>query len=405
MLTGPQLRVKVIRNRIVPQYLDPDEPTWRHAAGQLIDLVRDSVGRTRGELNTDLEMIIPAGPEQIIWQGLAKLLDDRCETESPSDPPPEELREQAFRLAAEQRKTGTYRRAIIVAAIAEDRRLTMDQVDRGLFADLKDQQRTVKFETCSVDYLLRRYNVALAQGLLVRSVGLTATVRGESPPRYRQLFRAAKFHKLLGRIESLPGEGYRMTFDGPLSLFAATQKYGLQLALFLPTLMHCRDYELSSTIRWGAQRKERQFHLSTAEGIESHTPDFGQFRPRELEAFATTLAAKAEDWTIDAEPTPVPLGGEIWVPDFRMTEIRTGRTVDLEVLGYWRKTSVSRQLEFLRRHHAGRFLLLVGDQYRADDEDAVDFGDGVVKYKKNPNVSEVLRAAAELRPAESLRPA
>ena len=70
-----------------------------------------------------------------------------------------------------------------------------------------------------------------------------------------------------------------------------------------------------------------------------------------------------------------------------------------EVLGYWRKTSVSRQLEFLRRHHAGRFLLLVGDQYRADDEDAVDFGDGVVKYKKTPSVSEVLRAAAVLRPA------
>ena len=39
-------------------------------------------------------------------------------------------------------------------------------------------------------------------------------------------------------------DAYCLHLDGPLSLFSATQKYGLQLALFLPAVLRCRDFEL-----------------------------------------------------------------------------------------------------------------------------------------------------------------
>jgi hypothetical protein len=393
MLTGTQVRVKVVRQKIVPQYLDPAEPHWQQAAGQLVELFRESVGRTRGELAGDLENLTAAGPESLVWAGLAKLLDDRCDDDVPDDPPPEELRSRAFALAAEARKTPAgYDRDAILRTIAAERTITVEQVALGLFADLRDERRIRSFDACTPDYLLMRYNVALAQAMLVRSVGMEVTVWGETIPRYRQLFRAAKFHKLIGRIAPGPDDSYRMTFDGPLSLFAATQKYGLQLAMFLPTLMHCANYEVKATVRWGAERKEKFFALSSAEGIRSHTPDFGQYRPVELEAFAKSFRAKTTEWDLDAEPNPIPVGDEIWVPDFRATSRLTGRTVDLEVIGYWRKPSVERQLERLRSHRPGQYLLLVGEQYRADDSTAVPAGPDVVPYKRTPSAAEVLAA-------------
>ena len=56
-------------------------------------------------------------------------------------------------------------------------------------------------------------------------------------------------------------EGYVFHIDGPLSLFSATNKYGLQMALFLPTLLLCRDFRLDAELRWGPKREPRVFHL------------------------------------------------------------------------------------------------------------------------------------------------
>ena len=44
-------------------------------------------------------------------------------------------------------------------------------------------------------------------------------------------------------------DGYLFHIDGPLSLFSATTKYGLQVALFLPALLHCQDFRLEAEVR------------------------------------------------------------------------------------------------------------------------------------------------------------
>jgi uncharacterized protein len=395
MLSGNQLRVRVVRNKVIPNYLPIDEPVWQTAAHQLLELFKEANGRTRGELDEDLQNFTTAGPDQLIWQGLAKLLDDRCEYEIASDFPPAQIRDTAFRIAATQRKPGShFDREIVIKNTAEALSLSLEQVEVGLFADLKDEQRVIKFDSCSVDQLLKRYNVALAQGVLIRSTGLEAVVWGETQTRYRELFRAAKFHRLIGQIKTGPKDSYHMQFDGPLSLFSSTQKYGLQLALFLPSLMLCKNYELKATVRWGAQRKEKEFHLTSRDGIESHKPDFGQYRPVELDAFEKSFREKAEDWVIDSEPTPIFIGDEIWVPDYRIKNKLTKKEIDLEILGYWRKVSVARQLKLLREHRPKQFLLVVGDLYKADeDEETLNADAEIVRFKRTPNVAEVLKAA------------
>src|SRR5439155_13450950 len=125
-------------------------------------------------------------------------------------------------------------RSIVLRDAAAQLGLTAEAVEAGLFADLKSEQRLVRFQDFSPERLLHRYNVALAQSVLLRAVGVGVTVRNEPPARLRQLLRAVKFHRLVCEVGGNASTGYRLQLDGPLSLFTATQKYGLQLGLYLP---------------------------------------------------------------------------------------------------------------------------------------------------------------------------
>src|SRR5262249_42597689 len=150
----------------------------------------------------------------------------------------------------------------------------------------------IRFKDLSAERLLQRYNVALAQAVLLRSTGVHVHVRNEPPQRYRQLFRLIKFHRLVCEIERTAPDCYVLHLDGPLSLFAATQKYGLQLALFLPAVLLCRDFELRAELRWGPQRKPKRFTLTPADGLVSHSTDAGTYVPPELAMFVELFRKK-----------------------------------------------------------------------------------------------------------------
>src|SRR5437762_2042149 len=97
MLTGRLVRVRFHRDRIVPAYLDVGSPEALEWAEQLLTLIRNSQGRTRGEIEEDIEELIEGSPDAVVPQGLAKLLEDRSEFEVQTSVPPEELRDAVFR--------------------------------------------------------------------------------------------------------------------------------------------------------------------------------------------------------------------------------------------------------------------------------------------------------------------
>ena len=189
----------------------------------------------------------------------------------------------------------------------------------SLFADLRDENRLLRFEDITAQRLIDRYNVALAQAVLLRSVLVRAEVRNERPARYRQLFRRLKFHRLLYRVEGSMRDGYVFHIDGPLSLFSATTKYGLQVAWFLPALLHCADFRLDAELRWGPKREPRSFHLEASDGLVSHQADTGTYAPAELTAFVERFRQVAPAWEISESTDVIELGREgVWVPDYRL---------------------------------------------------------------------------------------
>src|SRR5947209_12183537 len=105
MLTGKMVRVRYARDRILPRYLDVTDSTWLEVAERMLGLFRGREGVTRGELEEDQREAFGDDPGQLVHQGLAKLIEDRCEFETVSGHPPEQLREAIFRAAAGHRKS------------------------------------------------------------------------------------------------------------------------------------------------------------------------------------------------------------------------------------------------------------------------------------------------------------
>jgi predicted nuclease of restriction endonuclease-like RecB superfamily len=287
-------------------------------------------------------------------------------------------------------------RDAVLGVVAAQLGLTAADVDAGLFADLRSEQRLVRFKDISPQHLLQRYNVALAQAVLLRSTRVHLAVRGEPPARYRQLLRQIKFHRLICEMKKTGPDSYLLHLDGPLSLFSATQKYGLQLALFLPTVLLCRDFELRAELRWGTERKPKSLLLTSADGLVSHAADAGTYVPAEVGMFVELFRKRRPEWEISEETEIFPLGDGFWVPDFRLRQRETGRTVLLEVLGFWRRASAEQHLERLRRHVREPFLLAVSDALRIDDAELEGLPAGVHRFRQMPLPDEIARLAEEV---------
>ncbi len=425
MLTGKLVRVRFARDKIMPTYLKTDDPQWLDWAETLLAMFRAATGRARGELEEELDESFAAVPQPLVPQGLAKLLDDRCDFETQADHPPEEVREAVFLAAAAGRlgfqpdrvardgQVGnlTYDRDAILNAVAQSFKLDRAVLESSLFADLKSEQRLMRFDDITAPRLLERYNVALAQAILLKSTRVEAVIRGETARRFRQILRQVKFRRLICEIEAVSdcgagvppapvqarrphhNSGWRLRLDGPLSLFSATQKYGLQLALFLPTLLLCNDFELTAELRWGAERKSKTFTLSSDDGLVSHTAETGMYAPPEIAMFEELFKKKITDWELAEQPDILPVGRGFWVPDYRLVHKASGRSVYLEILGFWRRSSLTKLLEQLKTLDNLPFVLALSEQMHVEEAELEGLPVDVVRFRNMPLPEEIVKRA------------
>lgn len=397
MLTGNLVRVRIAKDRVIPLYVNPESPDWLEVAESLLLIFRNGVGMTRGEIADEIDELIGEGMATLAHRGLAKVMEDRAEFEVVADVPPEQLREKVFAAAAAHRAAlrqighrEKFRRDQVLAEVGAEVGLPPAQVAATLFADLKEENRMLRFDDLDARRLIERYNVSLAQAVLLRSVQVTAEVRREKPSRYRQLFRWLKFHRLLYRVEGTMAEGYVFHIDGPLSLFSATNKYGMQMALFLPALLLCNDFRLDAELRWGPKREPRRFALRSGDGLASHYQDAGQYVPAEIAAFLDRFRQVAPAWEVSDATEVIELGREgVWVPDYRFTHKATGTEVYVEILGFWKKSSLDRLLKLLPRHGPPRYVLAISEKMKVDEEALGELTGPVLRFKEIPNAPEM----------------
>lgn len=368
MLTADLLVARLRRTKVEPVYRNPEDEELLTRARHIIECFRESekYQRQRGELRQLLnESLLNVSTDLRCDRGFVKLCEDRCDYQVQSEMEPSELREKVFAAAVKARAEGQFDRDAIIEQLAAELSIDSDSIEAGLYADLRDNERLLRFKDLNPVQLIHRYNLALAQAVLFRATQLTIKVKEDGPPRYRRLFRALKFHRLLHSVEGSMEEGFTISIDGPMSLFTRSQQYGLRMAAFLPTLVLAKEWSLKADILWDKSRsnsRPRSFEIHHEMGFVSHARDVGVWLPTEIQKLADDWPKKS-DWVLSTDTDILSLGGEgVFIPDFAFHRKRRKTKIYLEILGFWNKSAVVKRLELLKKHGPKNLIVAISKE-------------------------------------------
>ena len=340
-------------------------------ADSILALTKAHVGRTREELDDALDRIVVPASERRVSDGLKKLADDACTFEAATELDPEELRRETFVRAASERRTQTlenpFVREAVLDAVAKARGVDVDTIERSLFSDLRAAHVLRAAPSWTASMLVEQWELGQAQAVLLRAVRVTVDVHCASSPSYRALFRKLKFLRLLHVITRLD-DGYRVEIDGPMSLFDATTKYGLQLSMLLPTLRDCDRFELSADVRWGPTREPLVFRTSGGAATKTRAVTLPPL-PDDVASLVTSFRALDAPFRVDTNPAVLDLPGiGLCIPDLVFIHEISGDRVYLEVMGYWSRDAVWKRVELVEAGLPHTILFAVSERLRVSEE-------------------------------------
>ena len=325
-------------------------------------------GLRREELDAALTAIEVEPRDDKLKQGLFKLVEDTVDFEVDTQADPVALRSEVFERAATARREGRFDRNVLLAELAGARQIDPDRIERALYADLK-AQHIVRFTSRAVfdagpEALVRRYEAAQPQAVLLRATQVVATVTPRDPASTRALFRKLKFLGLLHTI-TRDGSKLRIAIDGPFHLFAQTTKYGVALARALPVLTSVGPHEIVADVRWGKERVPLRFEIVSDEatdesGIDARLGDDAQ-------SLIDRWNARDSDWRAKAATELVDIPGRgVVVPDLVFTHTRGARVL-VEVMGFSARDAVFSRVELAESGVLPPFVFCASERLRVSE--------------------------------------
>ena len=385
---------------LVPARLPLDKKNLELAA-ETISIFGVYTGKKRLELNEELAALEGTETDYRVKRGLAHLLISFCTFETISPLEPVALRERVFTLSS-KRPPHPQNAAETLAEVAQalthelGREVTVEQVKEGLYADLADNQILTSFAAPTAEALLHRYNLSQVQGVLYRSLELIITAHRNDPGEYKLLFRYLKLFRLMTIIEGDADHGYTITIDGPTSLFSGTTRYGLDIAKFLPALLHVSRWEMVTNLvprtLYDGRETPNRFTLESGCGLVSHYKKSKVFDSILEESFSASWAKTKTEWRLEREVELIPVPGSVMVPDFRLVH-PDGRTYVLEIVGYWRPEYLKKKFNQVARSGRDDIILLVSDRLNLE-------GAGI-KVQETP--AKVVWFKGKIQPKDVLR--
>jgi predicted nuclease of restriction endonuclease-like RecB superfamily len=217
---------------------------------------------------------------------------------------PELLRDLVFELAAR------HSRQEVIDEAARRLGVASEVVVSGLFADRQLRRVLVApDEPARPADLVARYNLALVQALLARSMEVHASITGDASA----IALAAKRDGLLAHFEG-EGEITRLTLTGPLAIIHETAKYGRSIARFVPSLVAAPSWSLRARITLGPKSAELELDHGGAIAFASTIPA----APDGRLARRVARALRSAGVRVDLHPAVVRAGSSLVVPDFAL---------------------------------------------------------------------------------------
>lgn len=401
MLTADLVRANVRSGALHLQFLKTDDERNEAMAAAVIRLFDSQVGHTRAELDDALDELVGDSPHFMLARGFAKLLDDRAIWSEVGEPSPVDIRraifEQSARLTQTESREGALvhrpAREAVLEAAAQELNLTVPAIERAMYADLKGAEFLMATEELSAAELIDRYNLSLVQAALLRATRVTFGVETERPARFAELFRALKFHQLLFRVRR-EGSWWYLDVDGPLSVLERSQRYGLQLAVFFPTLLHHERWGMRAELNWPRQSTPITLQLDEKSALRTTRKSRGTWISEEEETLFQRLNKSPQPWRAERTTTLIMLAEqEVLVPDLLLRCEKTGRIAFVEVIGYWRRAWLQRRLELLKSYQPGNVIFCVSRQLAAEREALEGFDIRVVDFAKVIPLGRICEAA------------
>ena len=376
MLTTDLVRVRRRGGRISASPLRRAERERMLAVAEAyVAAARAAVGGPRGQFEAACDEVPSAATDYKLVKGLRKLVRDRCAFEVRDDVDVPALRRAVFGRAAEARRAlddaESFDRDAVIAAAAGDLDLSVEALPGALFADLKANHILTAFDDIAGPALVDLYELAQQQAILLRAVRVVVTLRRPDPGGLRFFFRRLKFHRLLYRATRLPDDICRVEIDGPFSLFQSVTSYGLQLAMLLPALPACGPgWELEGDIRWGSDRQPLEFRLEGDPAAKAGGDNDDDLRlPDEVARLHDQFLRMRTPWKVAVAHELLDLPGVgLCVPDLVFTHEASGRSVYLEVLGYWSREAVWRRVDLVEAGLPQPIVFAVSRRLRVSEE-------------------------------------
>lgn len=351
MLRRDQLRYRIRGDEVVPSFLRPT-PAMRDLAERLLLTWRSCVGVTRRELEEALQPVVHSSRSAVIARGLDHLIDKAARFEEPADAIA--LRDEVLPASAaalrDPAATADDHRAAVARSLDRDGA----ELARTLYADLPHEAELVAEPELDAETLLARYNLALAQGLILGAVSLHVRLVDTDVGVRRRLLKALRFHRLLATAREEDG-ALVLDVTGPTAVLEQSSRYGMQMARFLPDLCTAKMWHLDAEIELPRREGCKHLRLDHNAGLPGHSR-YLAYVPEELRHLRAQLAKKCPGWTLDDEPPPLLApGGELVVGDLALTA--GGRTWIVECFHRWHAHALERRLEQKRRGELPMLLL------------------------------------------------
>jgi len=340
-------------------------------AEEMLSVAAGCVGQSIEDVETALGQLERAPKFEKVWAGIKKIILDDCEFGGTVSVDPVAARRVLFARAAQRRASladaATFERTELLAEVAAELGVSTTELEDGLFADLKGAQLLRAAPRLRAPQLLLDYETQHIQGVLLRSVKLTATVVDAEAAAYRRLFQKLKFRNLLFRLTRLEA-GYCIEIEGPFSLFEAVTKYGMQFALVLPLLLECGNGHLVADLRWGKERRPLRFEKKWSN--QPTGPDAGTAPPLrpEIEQLITALRKKSSEFEVQTCSELLHIPGEgLCIPDLKFSA--PGRpNVYLELMGFWSRDAVWKRVEWAQSGQHERVVFAASARLRVSEE-------------------------------------
>ena len=390
MLTGDLIRYSIDNSHIYPLFISRKESVRYLGIGQeLIDIFADHAGKRRKELSEALELFESTSIEYKIYRGLAKLLLDRCTFSSPWEGNYAHLRQNVFERAQkaypivlEPDLLHQTTKMNILKDVAENFPDSPERIEEFLYGDLLENQILIGMEQeIGPQELLRRYNLALAQGVLYRAVRMRIWIRQS----FKTVFRYIKLAQLIHEIHPVATGGYEILLDGPASVLRHTRKYGVHMARFLPGLLLAKGWHMSALI--DTEKGPKTFTLDDFCGLHTYYREEHPFDSSIEEKFFNAFQATQTEWQIERESEIIDLKETVFIPDFTLTH-PDGRVRHMEIVGFWTPEYLEKKLSKLKKANRQDLIIAVNETLNCSKE---DFNGQFIFYKTGIRIPNILK--------------